>query len=233
MHPRVRRNPLEGGVYSRAGRNPLEGAFEWAALVGRGDPRGVGRAPCVYLSGMRLFWFFAGFKQGSPGCFRGPSGLSPTLAVEVHGGRGVLKRLVMAQDQKLTVEAAMAMAAEHREEVEVRARAWDQPATFIRVRGLEAIAVTQRREGEGTRPTSGRGLPSAQSACSLDMCNLGRCGSAGGADVETTASARGGAVGHARARGCAVRRDIVVFQFHLLMFDVVFLQKLELKCTKV
>jgi hypothetical protein len=24
------------------------------------------------------FWFFAGFKQDSPGCFRGPSGLSPT-----------------------------------------------------------------------------------------------------------------------------------------------------------
>jgi hypothetical protein len=25
-----------------------------------------------------LLWFFAGFKQDSSGCFRGPSGLSPT-----------------------------------------------------------------------------------------------------------------------------------------------------------
>jgi hypothetical protein len=25
-----------------------------------------------------LFWFFAGFKQDSPGCFTGPPGLSPT-----------------------------------------------------------------------------------------------------------------------------------------------------------
>jgi hypothetical protein len=58
MHPRARRNPLEGGVNPRARRNLLEGAFEWAALVGRGDPRGVGRASCVYLSGMRLVLVF-------------------------------------------------------------------------------------------------------------------------------------------------------------------------------
>jgi hypothetical protein len=62
MHPRARRNPLEGGVNPRARLNLLEGAFEWAAQVGRGDPRGAGRASCVDLGGMRLVWFFAGFK---------------------------------------------------------------------------------------------------------------------------------------------------------------------------
>jgi hypothetical protein len=80
--PRARRSPLEGGVNPRARRNLLEGAFEWAALVGRGDHRSVGRAPCVCLSGMCLVWFFAGFKQDFPGCFRGPSELSPTVAPE-------------------------------------------------------------------------------------------------------------------------------------------------------
>jgi hypothetical protein len=59
-------------VTPRARRNPLEGAFEWATPVGRGDHRSVGRAPCVE------FRFFIDFKQDSPGCFRGPSGLSPT-----------------------------------------------------------------------------------------------------------------------------------------------------------
>jgi hypothetical protein len=139
----------------------------------------------------------------------------------------------MARDQKLTVEAAMAMVAEHKEEVEVRARAGDQPATFIRVRGLEAIAVTQRREGEGDPTDVGAWAPRS-SVCVQPRHVQPRALRVGkGADVETTASARGGAVGHAPARGCAVRRDIVVFQFHLLMFDIVFLQKLELKCTKV
>jgi hypothetical protein len=59
MNPRARRNLLEGGVNPQARRNLLEGAFEWAALVGRGDPRGVGRAPCV------LKWdvFSFGFLQ--------------------------------------------------------------------------------------------------------------------------------------------------------------------------
>jgi hypothetical protein len=61
MNPRARRNLLEGGVNPRARRNLLEGAFEWAALVGRGDPRSVGRAPCVCLSGMCLVLGFCMF----------------------------------------------------------------------------------------------------------------------------------------------------------------------------
>jgi hypothetical protein len=61
MNPRARRNPLEGGVHPRARRNLLEGAFEWATLVGRGDPRSVGRAPCVCLSGMCLVLVFCRF----------------------------------------------------------------------------------------------------------------------------------------------------------------------------
>jgi hypothetical protein len=74
MHPRVRWNPLEGGVNPRARRNLLELAFEWAALVGRGDLRSVGRAPRVCLSGMCLVWFFAGFKQGFPVVLGDPQG---------------------------------------------------------------------------------------------------------------------------------------------------------------
>jgi hypothetical protein len=74
VNPRARRSPLEGGVHPRARRSLLEGTFEWAALVGRGGHRSVGRAPCVRLSEMR----FAGFKRDFPSCFRGPSGLSPT-----------------------------------------------------------------------------------------------------------------------------------------------------------
>jgi hypothetical protein len=54
VNPRARRNPLEGGVNPRARRNLLEGTFEWATLVGRGDHRSVGRAPCVRLSEMCL-----------------------------------------------------------------------------------------------------------------------------------------------------------------------------------
>jgi hypothetical protein len=61
MNPQVRRNPLEGGVNPRARRNLLEGAFEWAALVGREDPRNVGRAPWVCLSGMCLVLVFCRF----------------------------------------------------------------------------------------------------------------------------------------------------------------------------
>jgi hypothetical protein len=38
----------------RARRSLLEGTFEWAALVGRGGHRGVGRASCVRLSKMHL-----------------------------------------------------------------------------------------------------------------------------------------------------------------------------------
>jgi hypothetical protein len=40
----------EAEMNPRAGRSPLEGAFDWAALVGRGGHRGVGRASCVCLS---------------------------------------------------------------------------------------------------------------------------------------------------------------------------------------
>jgi hypothetical protein len=61
MNPRARRNPVEGGVNPRARRNLLEGAFEWTALVGRGDPHSVGRAPCVCLSGMCLVLVFYRF----------------------------------------------------------------------------------------------------------------------------------------------------------------------------
>jgi hypothetical protein len=50
VNPRARRNPLEGGVSPRARRNPLEGDFDWAAVVGRGGHRSVGRAFCVRLS---------------------------------------------------------------------------------------------------------------------------------------------------------------------------------------
>jgi hypothetical protein len=61
LNPRARRNLLEGGVNPRARRNLLEGVFEWAALVGRGDPRSVGCAPCVCLSGMCLVLVFCRF----------------------------------------------------------------------------------------------------------------------------------------------------------------------------
>jgi hypothetical protein len=47
VHPRTGRSPPEGGVCPRARRSLLEGIFEWAALVGRGGHRGVGRALCV------------------------------------------------------------------------------------------------------------------------------------------------------------------------------------------
>jgi hypothetical protein len=95
MYPRARQSPLEGGVYPRAGRNPLEGGvyprarrsllegtFKWAALVGRGGHRGVGRAPCALKKDALIFGFFTGFKRGFPICLRGPPGLSPTVAPE-------------------------------------------------------------------------------------------------------------------------------------------------------
>jgi hypothetical protein len=62
----------------RARRSLLEGALDWATLVGRGDHRGVDRALGVCLSERYFVSVFLGFKQDSPGCFRGPSGLSPT-----------------------------------------------------------------------------------------------------------------------------------------------------------
>jgi hypothetical protein len=43
----------------------------------RGPPQ-CGPCPCVRLNERRIVLLFAGFKQDSPGCFRGPSGLSPT-----------------------------------------------------------------------------------------------------------------------------------------------------------
>jgi hypothetical protein len=61
VHPRARRSPLEGGVHPRARRSLLERTFEWAALVGRGGHRSVGRAPCVRLSEMRLALVFCRF----------------------------------------------------------------------------------------------------------------------------------------------------------------------------
>jgi hypothetical protein len=61
VNPRAGRNPLEGGVHPRARRSLLEGTFEWAGLVGRGDHRSVGRAPCVRLSEMRLVLVFCRF----------------------------------------------------------------------------------------------------------------------------------------------------------------------------
>jgi hypothetical protein len=70
--PRARRSPLEGSVYPRARRTPLEGGatFEWAALVGRGGHRGVGRALCAFKQGALGFGFFVGFKRGLPICLR-------------------------------------------------------------------------------------------------------------------------------------------------------------------
>jgi hypothetical protein len=61
VNPRARRSPLEGGVHPRARRSLLEGTFEWAALMGRGGYRSVGRAPCVRLSKMRLALVFCRF----------------------------------------------------------------------------------------------------------------------------------------------------------------------------
>jgi hypothetical protein len=49
MSPRAKRTSFEGGVSPRARRTLLEGAPCWAALVGRGGHRGVGRAACVCL----------------------------------------------------------------------------------------------------------------------------------------------------------------------------------------
>jgi hypothetical protein len=81
VSPRARRNPLEGGVDPRARRSPLEGGIDRATPLGRGGRLGVGRAVGVCLSERCVvFYFFAGFKRDSPGCFRGPPGLSPTVS---------------------------------------------------------------------------------------------------------------------------------------------------------
>jgi hypothetical protein len=61
VHPRAGWSPLEGSVFPRARRSLLEGIFEWAALVGPGGYRGVGRALCVRLRKMRLSLVFCRF----------------------------------------------------------------------------------------------------------------------------------------------------------------------------
>jgi hypothetical protein len=73
--PRARRKPARGSVSPRARRTSLEGAPCWAALVGRGGHRGVGRAVCAcFVLGLRCVLFFAGFKQESPGFLGDPRG---------------------------------------------------------------------------------------------------------------------------------------------------------------
>jgi hypothetical protein len=61
VNPRARRNLLEGGANPRARRNPLEGAFEWAALVVRGDPAVWAVPRMCALSGMCLVLVFCRF----------------------------------------------------------------------------------------------------------------------------------------------------------------------------
>jgi hypothetical protein len=84
--PQARRTSLEGGVSPRARRTLLERV----PCLGRsGRPWGPSRRGlcCVHTFCVRFdvclhFAFFAGFKQDSPRFFRGPSGLSPTVAPE-------------------------------------------------------------------------------------------------------------------------------------------------------
>jgi hypothetical protein len=66
VYPRARRSSLEGGAHPRARRSLLEGTFEWAALVGRGGHRGVGRAPCVFKQGALSFSFLQVLSRVSP-----------------------------------------------------------------------------------------------------------------------------------------------------------------------
>jgi hypothetical protein len=71
----------EAEMDPRARRSPLEGGIDRATPLGRGGRLGVGRAVGVCLSERCVvFYFFAGFKRDSPGCFRGPPGLSPTVS---------------------------------------------------------------------------------------------------------------------------------------------------------
>jgi hypothetical protein len=78
VSPRARWNPLEGGVSPRARQNLLEGAFGWAALMGRGGHRSVGRAVCACLGKQCVLFCFLQVLSRIPRFFRGPSGLSPT-----------------------------------------------------------------------------------------------------------------------------------------------------------
>jgi hypothetical protein len=66
VYPRAGRSPLEGGVYPRAGRSLLEGTFKWAASVGRGGHRGVGRAPCAFKKDALSFGFLLVLSGVSP-----------------------------------------------------------------------------------------------------------------------------------------------------------------------
>jgi hypothetical protein len=80
VHPRTGRSPLEGGVRPRARRSLLEWTFEWAALVGRGGRRSVGRALCVRLSKICLTLVFFRF------CFfQVLSGVSPIILADPRG----------------------------------------------------------------------------------------------------------------------------------------------------
>jgi hypothetical protein len=72
-----------GASIPRARRTSLEGRL----LCYPGGPRGPPGSwlCCVCALGVRVdscFAFFAGFKRVSPRLFRGPSGLSPTVALE-------------------------------------------------------------------------------------------------------------------------------------------------------
>jgi hypothetical protein len=66
VYPQAGRSPLEGGVYPRAGRGLLKGTFEWAASVGRGGHRGVGRALCVLKKDALSFGFLQVLSGISP-----------------------------------------------------------------------------------------------------------------------------------------------------------------------
>jgi hypothetical protein len=72
--PSSEAEPARGGVSPRARRNLLEGAFDWAILVGRGGHYSVGCAMCARLGKRCVLFFFAGFKQDSPGFLGDPQG---------------------------------------------------------------------------------------------------------------------------------------------------------------
>jgi hypothetical protein len=65
---------VQGGHEPSSEADLLEGVPCWAAQVGRGGHRGVGRAMCVrFALGLRcvcVLRFFASFKQDSPRFFR-------------------------------------------------------------------------------------------------------------------------------------------------------------------
>jgi hypothetical protein len=72
----------------RARRTLLEGVPCWAALVGRGGHRGVGRGVrACFVLGSRCvlrFAFFAGFKQDPP-VFQGTLVVVPTIVCSIEG----------------------------------------------------------------------------------------------------------------------------------------------------